>query len=129
VNDPVNHPAHYNAHPGGIECIELVETLPFCEGNAIKYLWRADHKGARLTDLKKARWYAERALESKAALRLGRIVRNAPEAENVHRRAVLFRACDGFEDERVRAAIHWLAVAEHEIAIEAIDSLIAEAAL
>lgn len=56
----VDHPPHYTAHPGGVECIDLVERLPFCPGNAIKYLWRADLKGDRLTDLKKALWYVER---------------------------------------------------------------------
>lgn len=35
--DLVNHPAHYTSHPAGIECIEIVERLNFCVGNAIKY--------------------------------------------------------------------------------------------
>jgi hypothetical protein len=61
MSDAVDHPAHYNTHPAGIECIEIVEWLPFCHGNAVKYLWRADHKGARVEDLKKALWYVERA--------------------------------------------------------------------
>ena len=61
MSDAVNHPPHYNAHPGGVECIELVERLPFCQGNAIKYLWRADHKGERRQDLEKALWYVRRA--------------------------------------------------------------------
>jgi hypothetical protein len=63
VNE-IDHPAHYNAHPSGVECIEIVERLGFCPGNAIKCLWRADHKGARATDLKKALWYVERALRA-----------------------------------------------------------------
>lgn len=61
--DPVNHPAHYNKHPAGIECIDVVEHLPFNVGSAIKYLWRKDHKGAQLEDLKKARWYIDRELK------------------------------------------------------------------
>ena len=59
----INHPTHYNAHPSGIECIDVVEHLPFNPGNAIKYCWRAGHKGNLLEDLKKALWYAEREAE------------------------------------------------------------------
>jgi hypothetical protein len=61
--DNVNHPPHYNAHPSGVECIQIVEHMSFCVGNAIKYLWRADEKGAPIEDLKKARWYIDREIE------------------------------------------------------------------
>ena len=57
MSDAVNHPRHYNAHPSGIECIELAMWLPFCLGNTLKYLWRADHKGTPVQDLEKALWY------------------------------------------------------------------------
>lgn len=55
--DAVDHPRHYNAHPSGIECIDVVEHLTFNVGNAVKYLWRAGLKGERLEDLRKAQWY------------------------------------------------------------------------
>ena len=58
----VNHPAHYTAHPSGVECIDVVEHLSFNIGNAIKYLWRADLKGAPIEDLHKARWYIAREI-------------------------------------------------------------------
>lgn len=58
-NDPVNHPAHYNSHPSGIECIDVVRHFCFNVGNAIKYLWRAGLKGDAIEDLKKARWYID----------------------------------------------------------------------
>ena len=67
--DMVNHPPHYNTHPAGIECIDVVEWLPFNVGNAIKYLWRAPHKSkgtstsTELQDLKKAIWYIQREIE------------------------------------------------------------------
>ena len=60
--DVVNHPAHYTAHPPGIECIDVVEHMGFSVGNAIKYLWRADLKGNQLEDLKKARWSIDREI-------------------------------------------------------------------
>lgn len=58
-HDPVNKPFHYNAHPSGIECIEVVRHMCFNIGNAIKYLWRAGLKGDAIEDLKKARWYID----------------------------------------------------------------------
>lgn len=53
----VDHPKHYNAHPSGVECIEIVRHMSFNVGNAMKYLWRADEKGAPIEDLEKALWY------------------------------------------------------------------------
>lgn len=58
--DPeVDHPIHYNAHPSGIECIDLIRGLEFTVGTAIKYLWRAGLKGSAdaVQDLEKAIWY------------------------------------------------------------------------
>ena len=62
MNDPVNHPQHYTSHPSGVECIEIIEHLNFCIGNAIKYLWRAGMKGEQIEDLRKARWYIDREI-------------------------------------------------------------------
>lgn len=56
-NDPVNHPKHYTSHPSGVECITVTRHMNFNIGNAVKYLWRADEKGAPLEDLHKAIWY------------------------------------------------------------------------
>ena len=60
--DAVNHPAHYNASPSGVECITIIEHLTFNVGSAIKYLWRAGLKNALVEDLKKARWYIDREI-------------------------------------------------------------------
>lgn len=59
--DGVNHPKHYNQHPSGIECIEVVRHMNFNLGNVFKYLWRAGLKDGviDLEDLKKARWYLD----------------------------------------------------------------------
>lgn len=62
MSDPVNHPSHYKAHPSGVEAIEITEHFNFCVGNAIKYLWRAGHKGDYVEDLAKAKWYIEREI-------------------------------------------------------------------
>jgi hypothetical protein len=63
MDDNVNHPPHYNAHPSGIECVELSEVLSFNLGNALKYVWRAGKKGSEAEDLKKAEWYLCREIE------------------------------------------------------------------
>lgn len=59
----VDHPAHYNSHPSGVEAIEIAERLSFNLGNAIKYLMRRKHKGRELEDLQKALWYTKREHE------------------------------------------------------------------
>jgi len=59
--DPIN-PAHYTAHPSGVECIQITEHMNFCRGNAVKYIWRAGEKGDEIEDLKKARWYIDREI-------------------------------------------------------------------
>lgn len=61
-HDMVHHPPHYTAHSSTVECIDIVEHLPFNLGNALKYLWRKDHKAQRSQDLGKALWYLEREL-------------------------------------------------------------------
>ena len=62
--DMVNHPPHYNAHPSGIECIDIVEWLGFNIGSAVKYLWRAPYKmPSQLEDYRKAIWYIQREIE------------------------------------------------------------------
>ena len=64
-NNNVQHPKHYNSHPSGIECIEIVRHHNFNIGNAIKYLWRAGLKheegisdtDKQIEDLRKALFY------------------------------------------------------------------------
>ena len=60
----VNCPAHYTAHPSGVECITITEHFNFNLGNAIKYIWRAGLKTDEpTTDLRKAAWYLQREIE------------------------------------------------------------------
>ena len=64
-HDPVNYPSHYTR--GGIETIDAIEAwgLDYHLGNAVKYISRAGHKDNELQDLKKARWYLDRAIEKR----------------------------------------------------------------
>jgi hypothetical protein len=64
----IDHPDHYTSGPAKcecgriIECIQVVEHMDFCLGNVLKYVWRAGKKGPALEDLRKARWYLDRAI-------------------------------------------------------------------
>jgi len=57
--DAVNHPKHYNAHPSGIECLDVVRHMGFNLGNVVKYIWRADLKANAIEDLEKAAFYLQ----------------------------------------------------------------------
>jgi len=63
--EKVNHPKHYNNHPSGIECIDVIEHLSFNVGSAVKYFWRAGLKPGESTleDLKKGLWYINREIQ------------------------------------------------------------------
>lgn len=60
--DSVDHPPYYGGADAPIECIDVVENMNFCRGNAIKYLWRAGGKQNEIEDLYKAKWYVEREI-------------------------------------------------------------------
>ena len=63
-SDKVNHPAHYTT--GGIETYDYIvaKGLSYELGNVVKYVSRADHKGNKLEDLQKARWYLDAAIRT-----------------------------------------------------------------
>ena len=63
-HDNVNHPPHYKM--GGIETIDFIEAknLNYNLGNVVKYITRADYKGNKIEDLKKAQWYLNRELSN-----------------------------------------------------------------
>ena len=62
MSDPVS-PPHYDAHPSGVQAIQITRHFNFCLGNAIKYIWRSGlkSKDPRI-DLRKAIWYLEEEL-------------------------------------------------------------------
>lgn len=64
IDDRIVNPPHYKCGfpRKPVECIEVAEHLPFCLGNAVKYIWRAGKKEGEdwRTDIEKAKWYLER---------------------------------------------------------------------
>jgi len=65
ANPAVDHPAHYNQHPSGVECIDIVRWMGFNLGNVVKYLWRDGLKDTEveLQDLEKAAWYLNNEIQ------------------------------------------------------------------
>lgn len=65
--EQVNHPDHYNSHPSGVECIDIVRHMNFNLGNVVKYVWRAGMKESAPTiqDLEKAAWYLADEIEQR----------------------------------------------------------------
>jgi len=68
--DNINHPVHYNSGKAHcecgrrLECIDVTRHMSFNIGNAVKYLWRFEHK-VGLEDLKKARWYLDDEIKNR----------------------------------------------------------------
>lgn len=67
VPEKVNHPSHYGGADDPYETIKVIEAwkLGFNLGNTVKYISRAERKGASLEDLKKARWYLDREITNR----------------------------------------------------------------
>lgn len=65
--EKVNHPKHYNSHPSGVECVDIIKYMDTPTGNVIKYLWRLGLKPEEgytqfekdLEDAEKARWWID----------------------------------------------------------------------
>ena len=71
--EAVNHPAHYGGADNPYEAIRVIEewNLGFHLGNTVKYIARAGRKRDNageyvpaVEDLKKARWYLDRLIQS-----------------------------------------------------------------
>ena len=60
----IDHPAHYGGADDPYEAIKVIEAwgLGFHLGNTVKYISRAGKKNDLVEDLKKARWYLDRAI-------------------------------------------------------------------
>jgi len=64
MSETVNHPEHYGGDTV-YEAIKVIEawSLNFNLGNTVKYICRAESKGDRLENLKKAAWYLNREIQ------------------------------------------------------------------
>lgn len=71
MKETVNHPAHYGGADNPYEAIKVIEAwkLNFNLGNTVKYISRAEKKGATLEDLKKVAWYLAREIGNRESLK------------------------------------------------------------
>lgn len=55
----VVHPTHYNSHPSGVECIDIIRHMTFNSGSVFKYLWRNGLKDGnpKEQEMRKALFY------------------------------------------------------------------------
>jgi len=67
--ESVVSPTHYTN--GDIECIDAIKSaigddhfVPFCKGQALKYIWRAGLKGDFEEDIQKAMFYLSACLNA-----------------------------------------------------------------
>lgn len=61
--DEIKKASHYNLNKSGIECADITQYFDNCRGQAIQYIWRCEHKGAPIKDLKKAIYWLERKIK------------------------------------------------------------------
>lgn len=64
-SDPVDHPKHYRSKKAGMEVIDVIDAFelgPY-EANIVKYVLRYKKKNGK-EDLKKAKWYLDRLIDS-----------------------------------------------------------------
>lgn len=116
MEENVNHPKHYNSHPAGVECIEVIRHYVCDIANAIKYLWRAGLKpemgkkdaDKEIEDLKKALWYIKDFRESAPKLFVRGQLMKRPLIDNFVKamtgHTVWEIACSGY-DENVQTAL------------------------
>ncbi len=64
----VDHPKGYNHSK--YECIDVIEDLKlnFNLGSVFKYIWRCGYKEDEIVELKKAKWYLDREIETRERL-------------------------------------------------------------
>ena len=83
MTDMINHPPHYTNSPAKcecgrtIECIDVTRHMGFSLGNAVKYIWRSDLKGAAIEDLRKAEFYIKDEIAKREAALSGSLAGEA----------------------------------------------------
>lgn len=121
VFDNVNNPAHYvkGFAPVNIECIDITRWMPFTQGNAFKYVWRAGKKGGinkAIEDLDKAIWYLN---DAQSATPIG----GAPPTGTTNTAQAIFWLLPYQQSHRFRALAFILQGAYHGAYQDALDEI------
>lgn len=113
------HPEYYR-NPDGIQIIELIRHLPFCLGNAVKYIYRCRTKENKAQDLDKALWYIKDHKNNSTQLTLEYVFGySAFDGEMLN---TLLKNSDDFEQEAIREICHqWLSSGDFEKAAKLVD--------
>lgn len=119
TEEKVAHPWHYNAHPSGVECIEIARKFPFALGCAIKYLWRFRYKGSPVEDLKKAIWYLNDAKKYRSAIR--------ESDEFITARLLVDRFSSQEADKRISDTLKYICTCDFENATRQLEEIISDA--
>lgn len=117
-NDIAKNPAHYK-HFTGVECKEIVYDLPKWAGDAIKYIFRAPHKGKPVEDLRKARECLTSSTDRRRT-DVYNIVLNHPEIFEKAQEVVFAEE----EDSLLRKALIVLIILAHYVRDEEVQQLI-----
>lgn len=64
MQEQINHPQHYERCRYTCEPADLTVRIPHPIGSAIEYILRAPYKGSEATDLRKAAWWLQKALDT-----------------------------------------------------------------
>ena len=87
--DIINKAEHYNSHPSGLECIDVIREMSFDVANAVKYLWRTELKNGR-QDLEKSEYYLRDAVKWNQPVYIG----NTPMSWNAKMATVIRHETD-----------------------------------
>lgn len=120
----VNHPGHYNAHPSGVECIEVIRYMPHNVGAAWAYMQRLGMKTepgltreqTMVKDLDKSCWYLrdeirnaqfrlEMTIQGQKAMTA--IINGEPDLVTSQFYMALAEYCVSGERDNLRHAIHY----------------------
>ena len=108
-SDEINSPSHYKAY--GFEAIDMIDALvaqypdpveAYRIGSLWKYVYRAPHKGNKIQDLKKGRWFLDKLIEMEEAKQLNSVSM----LEAFHSAPQMVTDSDVFEDPPQRIAPH-----------------------
>lgn len=70
-NDLINRPKHYTLPRAASDCFSVMQQIGMlnnhCLATAFQYLWRAQLKNQYISDLKKARWFIDKAIDEHEA--------------------------------------------------------------
>lgn len=65
--DIINKPEHYTLPRAASDCFSVMQQIGLLDEHCIavvfQYIWRCKLKGQKLQDLKKARWFLDKAIE------------------------------------------------------------------